>query len=43
MTVMRHGEVVELGEAAEVYREPRHSYTRELIAAAPNPRKELAR
>jgi len=34
--VMRHGEVVESGEAAEVLREPRHDYTRMLLDAVPS-------
>ncbi|WP_454917681.1 dipeptide ABC transporter ATP-binding protein [Xanthobacter sediminis] len=34
--IMRHGEVVEHGPAAEVFREPRHPYTRALIDAVPS-------
>lgn len=43
VAVMRQGEVVELGPVEEVYRDPKHAYTRELIAAAPNLRAEIAR
>ncbi|GAB3573676.1 ABC transporter ATP-binding protein [Amycolatopsis endophytica] len=43
VAVMRHGELVELGAVDQVYDDPRHPYTRELIAAAPNLRAELAR
>jgi peptide/nickel transport system ATP-binding protein len=35
IAVMRAGEVVELGDAEEVLQRPRHSYTRELLAARP--------
>ncbi|MCF8572093.1 ABC transporter ATP-binding protein [Gordonia sp. HY002] len=33
--VMRGGEVVEYGEADDVFERPRHQYTRELLAAVP--------
>jgi peptide/nickel transport system ATP-binding protein len=35
VAVMRHGEVVEQGTAAEVLNHPRHPYTRALVAAVP--------
>ncbi|WP_084480774.1 dipeptide ABC transporter ATP-binding protein [Nocardia grenadensis] len=34
IVVMRHGRIVESGTAAEVFTEPRHEYTRRLLAAA---------
>ncbi|MEU4251076.1 ATP-binding cassette domain-containing protein [Amycolatopsis sp. NPDC026612] len=43
VAVMRRGEIVELGDVAQVYESPQHEYTRELLAAAPNLRAELAR
>jgi peptide/nickel transport system ATP-binding protein len=43
VAVMRGGELVELGAASQVYDEPGHPYTRELISAAPNLRAELSR
>ncbi|WP_439385271.1 ABC transporter ATP-binding protein [Amycolatopsis lexingtonensis] len=43
VAVMRHGEIVELGDVEQVYEAPQHEYTRELLAAAPNLRAELAR
>jgi peptide/nickel transport system ATP-binding protein len=43
VAVMRRGEIVELGDVDQVYDAPRHEYTRELLAAAPNLRAELAR
>jgi peptide/nickel transport system ATP-binding protein len=33
--VMRHGEVLENGRTADVFRSPRHDYTGELLAAVP--------
>lgn len=38
VTVLRHGRVVEHGPAAEVLENPRHPYTRSLVAAVPDPR-----
>jgi peptide/nickel transport system ATP-binding protein len=35
VAVMQHGRVVEYGSAHEVFRTPRHEYTRALLAAAP--------
>ncbi|MEV7044702.1 ATP-binding cassette domain-containing protein [Amycolatopsis sp. NPDC051061] len=43
VAVMRRGEIVELGDVAQVYDAPEHEYTRELLKAAPNLRAELAR
>lgn len=43
VAVLRQGELVELGPVDEVYHEPKHPYTRELIAAAPSLRAEIAR
>jgi len=43
VVVMNRGEIVESGDAAEVYRNPRHPYTKRLIDAAPGkgePREE---
>ncbi len=35
LAVMRYGEVVETGPTAEIFRDPRHEYTRALLAAVP--------
>jgi ABC-type oligopeptide transport system ATPase subunit len=35
VAVMRHGEIVEAGSAAEVLDSPRHEYTRALVDAVP--------
>jgi peptide/nickel transport system ATP-binding protein len=43
VAVMRRGEIVEMGDVDQVYDAPEHEYTRELLAAAPNLRAELAR
>ncbi len=37
--VMRYGEVVEHGDTGQIFRDPRHPYTRALLAAEPEGRK----
>jgi peptide/nickel transport system ATP-binding protein len=32
---MRKGQVVEFGDAADVFERPQHQYTRQLLAAVP--------
>jgi microcin C transport system ATP-binding protein len=34
LVVMHHGEVVEQGEASQIFESPQHEYTRTLMAAA---------
>lgn len=41
IAVMRHGSVVEYGAADQVFDEPRHEYTKTLIAAVPDHRKRM--
>ncbi|AYF77170.1 ABC transporter ATP-binding protein [Nocardia yunnanensis] len=36
IAVMREGQIVEIGSAAEILRDPQHEYTKRLIAAAPS-------
>ncbi|MEU4222147.1 ABC transporter ATP-binding protein [Actinoplanes sp. NPDC026623] len=36
IAVMRRGEIVELGDAATLYTEPRHEYTQQLLASFPS-------
>ncbi|HTN97772.1 MAG TPA: ABC transporter ATP-binding protein, partial [Nordella sp.] len=37
VAVMRRGEVVEQGEVDRIFEDPKHDYTRELLAAVPSP------
>jgi peptide/nickel transport system ATP-binding protein len=32
---MRHGEIMEVGSTLEMFRNPKHEYTKELLAAVP--------
>jgi peptide/nickel transport system ATP-binding protein len=43
VAVMRQGKIVEWGDVGQVYQQPSHPYTRELIAAAPTLSRALAR
>ncbi|MDI6099320.1 ABC transporter ATP-binding protein [Actinoplanes sp. NEAU-A12] len=36
IAVMRQGEIVELGDALDLYTDPRHDYTRQLLASFPS-------
>jgi peptide/nickel transport system ATP-binding protein len=43
VAVMRHGEIVEEAAATEIFAQPRHAYTRSLLAAAPTMRTDRER
>ncbi len=43
VAVMKAGEIVEMGAAAEVFARPAHAYTRSLLAAAPTMRTDRGR
>ncbi|GAB3147827.1 ATP-binding cassette domain-containing protein [Amycolatopsis stemonae] len=43
VAVMRAGKIVELADAATLFRSPSHEYTRSLLDAVPNPDPRLAR
>jgi ABC-type glutathione transport system ATPase component len=42
VAVMQGGEVVEIGATEQIYSDPQHPYTRQLIAAVPDMRRALA-
>lgn len=41
VAIIRHGTIVEQGPVKDIFRNPREAYTRELIAAVPNPEHRL--
>jgi ABC-type oligopeptide transport system ATPase subunit len=43
IAVMNKGQIVEIGEAENIYQHPQHPYTRTLLAAVPRPDPERAR
>jgi len=43
IAVMQHGRIVELEEAAELFRNPQHAYTRRLLESAPTMRTDRTR
>ncbi|MCQ9368748.1 ABC transporter ATP-binding protein [Brevibacterium sp. 91QC2O2] len=43
IAVMKSGEVVEIGETSQVINEPSHSYTKQLVSAAPIPDPKIER
>ena len=38
VAIMNRGRIVEMGDAADVFGNPQHEYTRALLAAHPRPR-----
>jgi ABC-type oligopeptide transport system ATPase subunit len=42
VAVLRSGELVEIGDVEQVYRDPRHPYTRQLVQAVPTLRGALS-
>jgi ABC-type oligopeptide transport system ATPase subunit len=38
--ILRHGAIVEMGDTVKVFRNPQHSYTKDLLAAVPELRKK---
>jgi peptide/nickel transport system ATP-binding protein len=38
--ILRHGAIVEMGDTVKVFRNPQHSYTRDLLAAVPELRRK---
>ena len=43
IAVMHKGQIVEMGQAEDIYQHPQHSYTQTLLAAVPRPDPERAR